>query len=212
MSDNKKITISKSEKKALFCKNMDNGCCSGNENGLIWINSKEDRNEVLESMIFNYLKDVFLTKDNYANIFHYASRADGNNFVGQFFDESHHSWESAKRVDIRKHINICEKDFSEFTERKLIGLLKTCYLWQFATIPIQLNNGQEKEISITEFIQKINEAQNNKYQDYTNIAEKIFNGAKNKNNEKTHYENIQLEENETNKIDYYNFFYVCRQS
>lgn len=194
------------KEQALFGKNMGNGCGTDNENGLIWVNSVDDRNSVLENMISNYLYGP-ISNENNRKIYNHADLANANNFNGQFSDESHQSWEYASETDIKKHINICKNDFSQLTERQLIGLLQTCYRNQFATIPIQLNDGQEEEMSITKFLEKVNEKQNNRYQEeYTKIAKDIFEGAKSKNNNKGYFDNIKLEEKEKSKIDYIGTF------
>ena len=189
------------KEQALFGKNMGNGHGLGNENGLIWVNSNGDRNEVLENMISNYL-DVI--DNEYGQIiYRYANLANANNFKGQFSDESHLSWSHASETDIKKRINISENDFSKFTKMQLIGLLQTCYRNQFATIPI---NGKEKEMDITEFLKKVNDEQNNRYQEYTEIARKIHEGAKLKNNGESYLDNIKLEEKEKSKINYASTF------
>ncbi|MBR1428760.1 MAG: hypothetical protein IJ590_00720 [Rickettsiales bacterium] len=167
------------KEQALFGKNMGNGCGTDKENGLIWVNSVDDRNSVLENMISNYLYGP-ICNENDRKIYSHADLANANNFKGQFSDESHQSWQYASETDIKKHINISENDYSTIKERKLIGLLQTCYRKQFATIPIQLDDGTEKEMKITEFLKKVNDEQNNRYQEYTKIAEDIYNGVQSK--------------------------------
>lgn len=192
------------KEQALFGKNMGNGHGLGNENGLIWVNSNGDRNEVLENMISNYL-DVI--DNEYGQIiYRYANLANANNFKGQFSDESHLSWSHASETDIKKHINISEDDYSRITEMRLKGLLLTCYKEQIETIPIQLSNGDEIEMSITEFLEKVNKEQNNRYKEYTKIAKDILEGARLKNNQEDYRDNIKLKEDERIKIDYIGTF------
>ena len=193
------------KEQALFGKNMGNGCGTDKENGLIWVNSVDDRNSLLENMISNYLYGP-ISNENDRKIYSHADLANANNFKGQFSDESHQSWQYASETDIKKHINISENDYSTIKERKLIGLLQTCYRKQFATIPIQLDDGTEKEMKITEFLKKVNDEQNNRYQEYTKIAEDIYNGVQSKNNNKGYFDNIKLKDDEISRINYHSFF------
>lgn len=193
------------KEQALFGKNMGNGCGTDKENGLIWVNSVDDRNSVLENMISNYLYGP-ICNENDRKIYDHANLANANNFKGQFSDESHQSWQYASETDIKKHINICKNDFSQLTERQLIGLLQTCYRKQFATIPIQLDDETEKEMKITEFLENVNKQQNNRYEDYIEIAKKIEKGVELKDNNKGYFDNIKLTDNEISKINYHSFF------
>ena len=190
------------KEQALFGKNMGNGCGPGNENGLIWVNSKGDRNKVLENMISNYLNAPDINE--YSRIiYRYAKLANANNFKGQFSDESHQSWSHASETDIKKRINICEDDYSRITEMRLKGLLLTCYKAQIAKIPIQIDNETEKEMKITEFLENVNKQQNNRYEDYIEIAKKIEKGVESKDNNKGYFDNIKLTDNEISKIKNY---------
>jgi len=198
------------KEQALFGKNMGNGCGPDNENGLIWVNSKQDRNEVLENMISNYLYGP-ICNENDRKIYSHVNLANANNFKGQFSDESHQSWEYANETDIKKHINICEADYSRITEMRLKGLLWTCYKNQIATIPIQLNDGTENEMKITEFLKKVNDEQNDRYKEYTEIAREIHDGAKPKNNNKSYFDNIKLKKNEEAKICYPDAFLFSKK-
>ncbi|MBQ7537143.1 MAG: hypothetical protein IJT14_03415 [Rickettsiales bacterium] len=197
------------KEQALFGKNMGNGCGPGNENGLIWVNSKGDRNKVLENIISNYL-DATESNEYSRIIYRYSKLANANNFKGQFSDESHQSWSHASETDIKKRINICEDDYSRITEMRLKGLLLTCYKKQIATIPIQLDDETEKEMKITEFLENVNKQQNNRYEDYIEIAKKIEKGVKSKDNNKGYFDNIKLKEDEIRKINYIDTF-MCQE-
>ena len=80
--------------KLVFCSSMDHGSSKSVENGIIFANSKNDKNTELENMISGYMslvpyekKGVSMYDDVIANM--YKCR---NNFARQFFDEGHRTW------------------------------------------------------------------------------------------------------------------------
>ncbi|GEM_PF-3032681 len=80
--------------KLVFCSRMDHGSGIFVENGIIFANSKNDKNTELENMISSYMsllqyekKGVSMYDDVIASM--YKCR---NNFARQFFDEGHRTW------------------------------------------------------------------------------------------------------------------------
>ena len=81
------------EQSIVFCSSFDNGAGTRIENGIIFANSKDDKNSTIDHIISDYLKDK--KQDNTSAIYHYILENRTlliNSFFKDFRDEGHRTW------------------------------------------------------------------------------------------------------------------------